>query len=429
MSDIAIRVDNVSKSFKLHTERNRSFKEKILYRGRERYEEFVALRGVSAEIERGQTVGLMGVNGSGKSTLLKIMSRIIAPDFGKVEVFGRVSSLLELGAGFHPDFTGLENIYLNASLLGLSKKETDAKLESIIEFSELGDFIFEPIRGYSSGMNMRLAFSIATAVDPEILLLDEVLAVGDAAFQTKCLSKIRQLQRGGVTIILVSHDSGTIQNFCDRAIWLHNASVQRDGDPAVCIQDYLKVTYNDSKQGRHMEISGRACDTEMENNDGANRDGVADGRDHLLELREGPLQSVEIISSDGLSIVSTGQQMSVKISIVATEDLPSAAVGVAIRSDAGELLWGTNTYMDGHGVVDLLAQRTYEAMLTIPDLQLAPGVYSLDLGCHSDVGEHYDFWPSCASFTVVSEPLEVGVLRVGHHWTVSCTSPGVHANA
>ncbi|MCL6444267.1 MAG: ABC transporter ATP-binding protein [Alicyclobacillus sp.] len=251
-ADYAIRVQGVSKVFRLHLERNSTLKEKLLYAGRAKHRSFVALQDITMDIPRGSTVALLGVNGSGKSTLLKIISRILYPTTGIVEVYGRMSSLLELGAGFHPDFTGYENIFLNGSLLGLSKREIREKVDEIVAFSELEDFIHEPVRCYSSGMYMRLAFSVATAVEPEILLIDEVLAVGDAGFQAKCLARLRELQAQGKTIVMVTHDTGVVEEFCDLVVWLHNGRVQIISTPEVCVPAYLEVV-----TGRGgMDVSG-----------------------------------------------------------------------------------------------------------------------------------------------------------------------------
>ncbi len=249
MKKYHVEVDSVSKVFRVHYGKNQTLKEKILYAGRTKYKEFIALDNVSLKVETGSTVGIIGVNGSGKSTLLKIISKILYPDKGQVKVNGRVASLLELGAGFHPDFTGRENIYLNGSLMGLSKKQIGYKIDEIIEFSELGDFIKEPIRTYSSGMYMRLAFSVATALDPEILLIDEILAVGDAAFQKKCMDRLKQLQKLGKSIIFVSHNSTDIENFCDVAVWLDHSKVREIGDPRRCVGNYLRESMNRANQG------------------------------------------------------------------------------------------------------------------------------------------------------------------------------------
>ncbi|ADL07265.1 ABC transporter ATP-binding protein [Thermosediminibacter oceani] len=227
--EVAIEIKDVWKKFRIYHEKTYSLKERIIFWGRNKGEDFWALKGINLTIPKGSTVGLLGRNGSGKSTLLKIISRILYPTRGEVKINGRVSTLLELGAGFHPEFTGRENIFLNASILGLTRKEIKERLDDIIAFAELGDFIDNPVRNYSSGMYTRLGFAVAVHVDPEILLIDEVLAVGDLAFQEKCLTRIRELQKRGTTIILVSHSPKQIEDLCDNAVWLDKGEVKMQG--------------------------------------------------------------------------------------------------------------------------------------------------------------------------------------------------------
>lgn len=226
-----IRINDVSKRFVIH--KDKSLKERIVNFGRSKRhrEDFWALRNVSCDIKAGSTVGLVGANGSGKSTLLKMIGGIIAPTTGSIERRGRLAALLELGAGFHPDLTGRENVYLNASILGLSKEQTDSYFDSIVDFSEIGGFIDTQVKFYSSGMYVRLAFAVAIHVDPDVLLVDEVLAVGDEAFQEKCMSKIKEFQTQGRTIVLVSHAAGQITELCNRAIVLKRGNVVFDGEP------------------------------------------------------------------------------------------------------------------------------------------------------------------------------------------------------
>jgi len=237
-NEIAIEVKDVWKKFRLYHEKTYSLKERIIFWGRSKAEDFWALKGINLTIPKGSTVGLIGRNGSGKSTLLKIISRILYPTRGEVKINGRVSTLLELGAGFHPDFTGRENIFLNASILGMSRKEIKERLDDIIAFAELGDFIDNPVRNYSSGMYTRLGFAVAVHVDPEILLIDEVLAVGDLAFQEKCFAKIRELQKKGTTIILVSHSPKQVENLCDNAVWLDNGEIRMQGLAREVVEAY-----------------------------------------------------------------------------------------------------------------------------------------------------------------------------------------------
>ena len=240
-SDLAIDVNHVTKTFKLYSDKPQTLKERLVRGWKNKTEERVVLKDINLEIAKGETVALIGVNGSGKSTLLKLMTKIIYPNKGTLKTYGKLTSLLELGAGFHPDFTGRENIYFNAAIFGLTKKEIDDRLQSIIEFSELGDFIDSPVRTYSSGMYMRLAFSVAINVDADILLIDEILAVGDQHFQDKCFAKLRELKESDKTIVIVTHSLEQVKKLCTRAIWIYEGKVRMDGIPTEVIDEYLKV--------------------------------------------------------------------------------------------------------------------------------------------------------------------------------------------
>lgn len=237
-----IIVNNVSKIFYVFMDKANSLKEKMLFWKRNKRETREVLKDVSLTIKNGEAVALIGVNGSGKSTLLKLMTKIIYPTKGEIVTNGKLTSLLELGAGFHPDFSGRENIYFNASIFGLTKKQIDARLEEIIEFSELRDFIDNPVRTYSSGMFMRLAFAVAINVDADILLVDEILSVGDQHFQEKCLNKMKELKAQGKTMVFVTHSLGSARELCDRAVWLNKGHIQLDGDVNEVIDEYLKET-------------------------------------------------------------------------------------------------------------------------------------------------------------------------------------------
>lgn len=240
--DNRIIVENVYKTFNVYMDKANSIKEKLLFWQRNKKEKREVLKDVSLTIKNGEAVGLIGVNGSGKSTLLKLMTKIIYPNKGKIVTNGKLTSLLELGAGFHPDFSGRENIYFNASIFGLTRKEIDSRLEQIIEFSELGSYIDNPVRTYSSGMYMRLAFAVAINVDADILLVDEILSVGDQHFQEKCINKMKELKKEGKTMVFVTHNLGSVQGLCDRAVWLNKGIIQMDGDVDEVIEAYLKET-------------------------------------------------------------------------------------------------------------------------------------------------------------------------------------------
>ena len=240
--EYAIRVKDLYKDFKLNSDKARTLKERILFSKRNKQERIQILKDINLDIKKGETVALIGVNGSGKSTLLKLMTKIIYPTKGAIKINGKLTSLLELGAGFHPDFSGRENIYFNASIFGLTKKEIDRRLKTIIDFSELGEFIDSPVRTYSSGMYMRLAFSVAINVDADILLIDEILAVGDQHFQDKCFAKLNELKSNeNKTIVIVSHDLKQVKKLCDRAIWIREGKVEIDGNPKDVIDKYLEI--------------------------------------------------------------------------------------------------------------------------------------------------------------------------------------------
>lgn len=241
MKDIAIEVKNITKSFKLYYDKPSTLKERLVFWNKKKAEERVVLNNISLKIKKGETVALIGVNGSGKSTLLKMMTKIIYPTKGTIKTNGKITSLLELGAGFHPDFTGRENIYFNASIFGLNEKEVNKRLEDIITFSELGELIDSPVRTYSSGQYMRLAFSIAINVDAEILLIDEILAVGDQHFQDKCFEKLSELKESEKTIVIVSHSLDSLKKLCTRGIWINEGKIMLDDKIEKSIDEYIKV--------------------------------------------------------------------------------------------------------------------------------------------------------------------------------------------
>lgn len=251
----AIEVRNMSKRFKVDYDKAHTLKDKLLFWRTSHVEVHEVLKNINMDIKKGETVALIGTNGSGKSTLLKLMTKIIFPNEGTIETNGKLTSLLELGAGFHQDFTGRENIYFNASIFGLTRKEIDARIQDIIDFSELGEFIDHPVRTYSSGMYMRLAFSVAINVDAEILLIDEILAVGDQHFQDKCYRKLKELKDSDKTIVIVTHSLDVVKDLCDRAVWIYKGELKLDGDPIYVIDEYLKQVALDHKEEKRKAIA------------------------------------------------------------------------------------------------------------------------------------------------------------------------------
>lgn len=238
-NEIAVEVKNIVKSFKVYSDKGNTLKEKIIFNKRNKYDQHVVLNDISFSVKKGEALGLIGHNGCGKSTMLKLLTKIMYPNSGSIKVNGKVSALIELGAGFHPDMTGRENIYINAAIFGLTKKQIDEKVDTIIEFSELHEYIDNPVRTYSSGMYMRLAFAVAINVEAEVLFIDEILAVGDAAFQKKCFAKLMDIKNNGCTIIIVSHALSSIEEICNRTIWIDEGKIRMEGEPSQVHKEYL----------------------------------------------------------------------------------------------------------------------------------------------------------------------------------------------
>lgn len=269
----AIEVNNITKSFKVYLDRSNNIKDFMIHRNRRRYEKRQVLKGISFEVKKGEAIGLIGRNGCGKSTTLKLLTRIMYPDSGDIKIKGRVSSLIELGAGFHPDMSGRENIYINASIFGLSKKEIDKRVEDIIEFSELRDYIDNPVRTYSSGMYMRLAFSVAINVDADVLLIDEILAVGDTNFQEKCFKKMKEIKDKGTTIVIVSHSLGQIEAICDRTIWIEKGLIKAEGDTRKVHREYLEYMGAEKNKKNAEDDKKKQEEQQLEKTENTKREG------------------------------------------------------------------------------------------------------------------------------------------------------------
>ena len=352
----SIEVRNVSKSFKVYFDKGNELKEKMLFWKRNRYENRVVLNNISFTVKKGEAVGLIGRNGCGKSTTLKLLTKIIYPDSGSIEMCGRVSSLLELGAGFHPDMSGRENIYTNAAIFGLTKKEIDERLEDIIEFSELQQFIDNPVRTYSSGMYMRLAFSVAINVNADILLIDEILAVGDANFQAKCFNKLREIKANGTTIIIVSHALGQNEEICDKSIWIKDGQIEQEGDPRevdIAYLDYMnqeRLSKDEQERARILRIEAeqrRLKKAEEENKEGGN-----DKRYGSFEAR---INDVILSCDDGkrTETLETGRKAVIEIDYSVETSVKEVHARYMIYRIDGQLCSGSSTKIDRLDAFDL----------------------------------------------------------------------------
>jgi lipopolysaccharide transport system ATP-binding protein len=391
-SVVAIRAEHLEKRYRLRTGRAPTLKELIL-RQIPPAEVVQALKDVSFTVERGQCFGVVGANGSGKSTLLKLIAGTAKPTSGTIEVEGRVSALLELGAGFHPDFTGRENAFLNGSLLGLTRKETEAAMPKIEAFAQLGRFFDAPIKTYSSGMAARLGFAVAVHVDPDVLLVDEVLAVGDEYFQHKCYAKIAEFRGAGKTIVLVSHDIGLIQRLCDRAIWLDQGRVAASG------------TVRDVATAYHLEVG------ERELRERALR-GEVGGRSGSGEIE---IVSAKVIDKGGApqTLLEIGDPASFEIRYRNTSGVADAVFGVYVYRDDGTGIYGTNTMLD-----DVAVPLREEGVVrfAMDSLALLPGAYDVDVAATDRSDRHYDYHQKALNFRVVGSSREVGIARLPHRW-------------
>lgn len=414
-SENAIEVRNVSKHFKVYFDKGTSLKEKVLFRSRRRYEERVVLNDISFSVKRGEAIGLIGENGCGKSTTLKLLTRIMYPDDGIIETRGRVSALIELGAGFHPDMSGRENIYTNAAIFGLTKAEIDSRLQTIIDFSELGDYIDNPVRTYSSGMYMRLAFSVAINVDADVLLVDEILAVGDAVFQAKCFNKLREIKARGTTIVIVSHSLGQIEQICDRSIWICDGQIRAEGTPRDVHPAYL--AYMGEKQSEHTvepekasttATADTAAETVEEPINEKNRWGNGDA--HITGVR------LLDVNGQAKTVFRTGEPMRIAIDYVVRTPLTNPACGIGIFRNDGLQCYGTNTQIDR--ISNVQFRKDGCIVCNISRCQLLPGEYTLDVAIHTEDGFAYDYWRMATDFQVYSETQDVGVTRLEHSWKI-----------
>ncbi len=386
MTEPAVRVEHVSKKFRLYHERASSLKERIINRRRAEYEEFWALKDVSLEIDGSTTAGLIGRNGSGKTTLLKTVAGIIRPTEGRVTTRGRIASLLELGAGFHPDLTGRENVYLNASILGLSRRETDRYFDDIVAFAELEPFIDMQVRHYSSGMYVRLGFAVAVHVDPEILIVDEVLAVGDEAFQRRCLGRIRDFQREGRTIVFVTHAVDIVREICTKAYFLKEGVVAAEGRPSDVVDAFRRHIHGgDPEQIGPVDERGSG---------------------------EASFVDVRFVDDRGedRQVYTPGESVEIRARLDVTQPIMDPVLGVIVYDDAGRYLWGTNTGLRDMSLGTIDSPRLVR--VKIPSLPMVNTTCFVTLALSSRSGQDYIWREKGWAFKVVSQGADLGSMHV-----------------
>lgn len=432
-----VKVQNVSKKFRIYHEKNLNLKYALLnfLTGKKSsyYDEFWALKNISLNIKKGETIGIIGENGSGKSTLLKLMARILYPDEGDIFTQGKIASLIEIGAGFHAELSGRENIYINGSILGFTKREVDANLEKIIDFSGLDKFIDNPIKTYSSGMYVRLGFSIAIHVNPDILLVDEILAVGDEKFQKKCLQKIDGFKKRGKTIVIVSHDLQTIEEICDRVCLLDDGLLVSEGNPVDVISEYHKILYTKEEKGlRAKQIEVVQEETIPKEEVSLQQEALSQEEEPAQEKsppslqtnrwgsKEAEISNIEFsdVQNKKTDIFKTGDSMKVRIHYMAHQKIEKPVFGIAFYREEGIHITGPNTKTSNYAIDSIEGQGFIEYIIhSIPFL---PGTYFFTASIYDFPCLHaYDHWERCFRFNVIeSDKIKerYGVVHIPSEW-------------
>ncbi len=417
MSETAIRVENVSKIYKLYDSPIDRLRESLGWKKKHGYKEHYALNNVSLEIEKGETVGIIGTNGSGKSTILKIITGVLNPTEGDVIIDGRISALLELGAGFNMEYTGIENVYLNGTMCGFTKEEIDARLDAILEFADIGDFVYQPVKTYSSGMFVRLAFAVAINIEPEILIVDEALSVGDVFFQNKCYHKFEEFKKQGKTILFVSHDLGSISKYCDRVILLNKGNKLAEGDAGTIIDLYKKVLVDQLDENNGITREEQSLETQdaistkeptvWKSNYVINPTFQEYGDKKVI------IEDFALIDNRGIytSSLVKGEQFKIKVKIRAQEDVLDPIVAFVIRDLRGTEITGTNTMFEKSNIGPMKAGEEKVISFT-QNLDIQGGQYLFSLGCtrfeQDDFKVYHRLYDVC-SISIISDKNTVGV--------------------
>ncbi len=416
----AIELAHVSKVYRRYSGRQfatlkSALLRRSLLRDLQPSEAFLALKDVSFSVPKGSTVGVIGRNGSGKSTALKLVAGITKPTSGTVKVDGRISALIELGAGFHPEISGRENVFINGIMLGMSKREIERRFDDIVDFAELRDFIDAPVKTYSSGMYMRRGFAVAIHVEPDVLLVDEVLAVGDESFTHKCLDKFGEFRRRGKTVLIVTHSLGLVERLCDEAVWLDGGEKQSEGDPKRVVGAYLTAV----EQAETLQMAAataKAVQTARPAEPAGDMFQATEGR---WGSREVEIDRVQLLGADGQASFGfhTGDAMSIRFRVKAIQPTGDFVFGVGIFNADGVCCFGTNTAIE-----DMTPDRLDgdgEVTFVIDSLDLVEGTYKLDVAVHRRDGAPYDYHRLLYTFRMQSRTHDIGIFRPRHRWTFS----------
>ena len=423
MNDLAIKITNLTKIYKLYARNRDRLKDSLGLSKKAAYKEHYALKNVDMEVKTGESVGIIGVNGSGKSTILKIITGVLNATSGDVQINGRISALLELGAGFNMEYTGLENVYLNGTMMGFTEKEIDERLQDILDFADIGDFVYQPVKTYSSGMFVRLAFAVAINIDPEILIVDEALSVGDVFFQAKCYHKFEEFKKMGKTILFVSHDLTSIAKYCDRVILLNKGVKLAEGNPKDMVNMYKKLLVHQLDEETLEDVSGKSAIGEKSEDKSAWKNNFeVNPTVNDYGERQAEIVDFAIIDQYGAysSIIEKGSVYKVKAKIHFHETVKNPIFTITIKNKQGTDITGTNTMFERieTGTVGAGEDRivTYEQQMN-----LQGGDYLLSLGCTGYVGDNFVVYHrlyDLVSFNVLSDKNTVGFFDMNSNITV-----------
>ena len=408
--DSAISVQNVSKCFKRYERPVDRLKE-LLLPGKKQAREFWALKDINFEVAKGETLGIIGQNGSGKSTLLQIIAQTMEPTTGQVFVNGRISALLELGCGFNPEFTGRQNVFFNGQILGLSRSETEAKFDDIVAFAEIGNFLDQPVKTYSSGMVVRLAFAVAAHTDPKILIVDEALAVGDAKFQARCMKRIRQLKEQGVTILFVSHDSSSVKMLCDRAALIHHGRILETGNPKDVVNHYIGIL-SSAGDREDLEIlfnqkSQEAVIKSIKEPSKENSGEYILASQNISPYRHGNnsvnIKNVKItdLKDRLINRIETGEKLKIHVYLQANANILDLIIGISIRNLMGVVIYGTNTFLLSKEALTIQQDQNLTVVFQLP-CYLNKGIYTITIGLHSEEDVSYEWIDDLMVFEVIN---------------------------
>lgn len=408
----AIEVKDITKSFKVYFDRSNNVKDFMIHGNRRRYEKRQVLKGISFEVKKGEAIGLIGRNGCGKSTTLKLLTKIMYPDSGTIEMRGRVSSLIELGAGFHPDMSGRENIYINASIFGLSKKEIDRRVNDIIEFSELGDYIDNPVRTYSSGMYMRLAFSVAINVDAEILLIDEILAVGDTNFQEKCFKKMKEIKDNGTTIVIVSHSLGQIEAICERSVWIEKGFIKAEGETRKVHRKYLEYMGAEKNKANSNSVSAKEKEQQEEKTEKDSK--KKSGREGNQKV---VFQKVRVLNSnfEEQQQFNMGDDILIEATYKVNEPVKDAYFAIdVIREYDYIYCYATNTNFEPGEAVNI--SEDGKVLFRLKNVLLMQHKYFIDFILKEHTTEPIDVFRHAAEFDILPTLPGGAITYIEHDW-------------